>query len=58
MIAGPAFLISILLKEVLLKDADDDDNDFSGPLKIASFVIYGIGSFVTMVFFIGMAIQD
>jgi len=52
LITGPVFLIIILLTQVLLKDSDDDDNDFSGPLKIASFVIYGIGSFVTMAFFI------
>ena len=43
MISFPAFMIAILIQEVLVKD---DDDPLSGGLELACYIVYGIGAFL------------
>ena len=40
----PTFMIAILIQEVFVKG--EDDPPFSGGLELASYIVYGLGSFI------------
>ena len=44
----PTFMIAILIQEVFVKG--EDDPPFSGGLELASYIVYGIGSFILGIF--------
>ena len=55
-IVFPTFMIWILIQEVMVKG--EDDSNFSGGLELASYIIYGVGSFIIGLFSIFMFIID